>query len=227
MAEETKDRIVEAAQRLFFGRGYETTSIAEIIKAVDIAKGTFYHHFGSKVELLDEIVARFTRELLGAVEPIVDDPELTAVEKLRAFFVRGFAWKVADADRFYALLRAIYAEENLLFRMKVTERTISIVSPLLSAMVRQGVEEGSFDTPIPDRAGELALRLSTALSGRSAALFLELREDPSAADRIDALSRDIEYAMERLIGAPSGTITILDRDDLYRLAGKTHAASKE
>lgn len=227
MAEETRDRIVDAAQRLFFSRGYESTSIAEIIKAVDIAKGTFYHHFGSKVELLDEIVVRFTREVLAAVEPIVDDPELTAVEKLRAFFVRGFAWKIADAKRFYGLLRAIYADDNILFRLKVTERTISIVSPFLATMVRQGVQEGAFDTPIPDRAGELALRLSTALSQKSAALFLELLKNPSAADRIDALSRDIEYAMERLIGAPSGTITILDRDDLYQLAQNTGVASKE
>lgn len=225
MAEETKDRILSAAQRLFFSKGYESTSVAEIIAAVEIAKGTFYHHFGSKVELLDEIVARFTREVLAAVEPVVENPELSAEEKLRTFFVRGFAWKVADADRFYGLLRAIYADDNLLFRRKVTERTVSIVSPLLAAMVRQGVEEGAFDTPIPDRAGELALRLATALSEQSAALFLELLEDPTAAERIDALSRDIEYAMERLIGARSGTITILNRDDLYQLAGSV--ANKE
>jgi AcrR family transcriptional regulator len=225
MAEETRDRIVAEAQRLFFSGGYESTSVAQIINAVDIAKGTFYHHFGSKVELLDEIVARFTEEVLGVVKPIVDDPQLSATEKLRAFFVSGFAWKVADADRFYGLLRAIYADDNLLFRRKVTERTISIVSPLLAVMVRQGVEEGDFDTPIPDRAGELALRLATALSEQSAALFLELLKDPAAADRIDALSRDIEYAMERLIGAPAGTITVLNREDLYKLAGSV--ASKE
>lgn len=227
MAEETKDRIVQAAQHLFFGRGYASTSIAEIINAVEIAKGTFYHHFSSKEELLDEIVARLTKEVLTAVMPIVDNSELSAVEKIREFFVRGFAWKVADAERFYALLKAVYADENLLFRRKVTEQTIMLVSPILARMVRQGVDEGTFDTPIPDRAGELALRLSTALSEQSATLFLELLEDPSAAGRIDALSNDIEYAVERLIGAPNGTITILDREDLYRLAGRVTAGNKE
>ncbi len=227
MAEETKERILDAAQHLFFGRGYAATSIAEIIRTVDIAKGTFYHHFSSKEELLDEIVIRFTEEVLAAVMPIVEDPEMGAVEKLREFFVRGFAWKIADADRFYGLLRAIYSDENLLFRRKVTERTILLVSPILATMVRQGVEEGVFDTPIPDRAGELALRLATALSEQSASLFLELLDDPSAADSIAELSDDIEYAVERLIGAPDGTITILNREDLYRLADSTTVTQKE
>ncbi len=227
MAEETKDRILDAAQHLFFGYGYATTSIAEIIRAVGIAKGTFYHHFSSKEELLDEIVNRFTDEVLAAVMPIVEDPKKGADEKLREFFVRGFAWKIADVDRFYGLLRAIYSDENLLFRRKVTERTILLVTPILTRMVRQGVEEGVFDTPIPDRAGELALRLSTALSEQSASLFLELLEDPSAADRIAELSGDIEYAVERLIGAPEGTISILDREDLYRLAESTAVMRKE
>jgi AcrR family transcriptional regulator len=227
MAEETKDRILDAAQQLFFGRGYASTSVAEIIRAVDIAKGTFYHHFSSKEELLDEIVFRFTDEVLAAVMPIVNDPKMRADEKLGEFFVRGFAWKIADVDRFYGLLRAIYSDENLLFRRKVTERTTLLVSPILATMVRQGVEEGVFETPIPDRAGELALRLATALTEQSASLFLELLDDPSAADRIAELSSDIEYAVERLIGAPEGTISILNRADLYRLAESTAAARKE
>ena len=223
MKEETKDRIVDTAQALFFSRGYASTSIAEIISLVDIAKGTFYHHFSSKGELLDEIVRRFTEDILAALQPILDDPELNAEEKLRRYLVQGFAWKVADTERFFTLLNVLYTDENLLLRKKMTQRSIAIVAPILGRIVRQGVEEGIFDTPIPERAGELALRLSTALGDDAANLFARLPEDPGVVVEIDRVFAELEYGMERLIGAPEGTITMLNRDDLRAVVGAVSA----
>lgn len=217
MAEETKDRIVETAQHLFFTAGYQRTSVAQIIGAVEIAKGTFYHHFQSKTELLDEIVLRFTRDVLAALEPILEDRSLNALEKLRRYLVRGFAWKVHDRERFFALLNALYTDDNLLLRKKMAERSIRMVAPILARIVRQGVEEGVFDTPIPDRAGELALRLSNALGEEAAWLFRRLPREPEVVREIDAVFADVEYGMERLIGAPAGTIIMVDRSDLYAL----------
>ncbi|MFW6215362.1 MAG: TetR/AcrR family transcriptional regulator [Alkalispirochaetaceae bacterium] len=217
---ETKDRIVEAAQGLFFTQGYEGTSVAEIIKAVAIAKGTFYHHFGSKSDLLDEIVHRFTRDMLSALEPILEDTSLSALEKLRLYLVRGFSWKVQDRERFYMLLNALYTDENLLLRKKMSDRSVRIMSPILARIVNQGVREGVFETPIPDRAGELALRLANALGEEAAELFRRLPDEPEAVSRIDAIFAEVEYGMERLIGAPPGTILMVDRGDLYAMAGR-------
>lgn len=217
MAEETRDRIVETAQQLFFRRGYEKTSIAEIIESVDIAKGTFYHHFRSKTELLDEIVHRFTAEILAALDPILNDPELDALEKLRRYLVRAFAWKVHDRERFFLLLHALYTDENLLLRKKMSDRSIAVSAPLLAKIIRQGVDEGLFDTPIPERAGELALRLATAVADEAATEFFRLPEDSTVLPRIESIFEDLEYGMERLIGAPAGTISMFNRSDLYSL----------
>lgn len=217
MAEETRDRIVETSQHLFFTQGYERTSIAEIIDAVDIAKGTFYHHFRSKSELLDEIVRRFTSDIVAALDPILRDPELNAVDKLREYLVQGFAWKVHDRERFFLLLHSLYTDENLLLRKKMSERSIAISAPLLAEIIRQGVNEGAFDTPIPERAGELALRLATAVADEAATLFFRLPEDPSVVPEIETVFEDLEYGMERLIGAPAGTVSMFDRKDLYSL----------
>ena len=223
MAETTKDRIVEKAQELFFTQGYDSTPVEQIIRSVDIAKGTFYHHFSCKDALLDEIVRRYVDEGLELLRPVVEDREMNAEQKLSNFMKLGFAWKVDDPRRFFGLLRTLYSEENVLLRLRLTNRSIEAVVVPLPRIVRQGVAEGLFDTPIPERAGELALRLSSSLAECAARLFLELLEDPSAIDKIKALFNDMEYAMERLIGARAGTISMVDRKDMYRLVDAIHS----
>jgi TetR/AcrR family transcriptional repressor of nem operon len=52
----TRDRIVEAADRLFYRRGYEHTSFSDIADVVKISRGNFYFHFKSKDEILDAVI---------------------------------------------------------------------------------------------------------------------------------------------------------------------------
>ena len=97
------------------------------------------------------------------------------------------------------------------------DRAVTRVAPQLAQIVEQGVREGVFDTPIPDRAGELALRFASALSERSAHLLLKLKDRPEVIADIRQLFDDVEYGMERIIGAPDGTISMLDREALQQL----------
>jgi AcrR family transcriptional regulator len=74
----TRDEIVDAANRLFYERGFEPTSFASIAEAVGISRGNFYYHFKTKDEILEAVIqARLasTREMLacwqdGAVSPL-------------------------------------------------------------------------------------------------------------------------------------------------------------
>lgn len=52
----TRDRIVEAADRLFYRQGYEHTSFSDIADAMQISRGNFYYHFKSKDEILDAVI---------------------------------------------------------------------------------------------------------------------------------------------------------------------------
>ncbi|NRQ33071.1 TetR/AcrR family transcriptional regulator [Nonomuraea sp. NN258] len=52
----TRDQIVESADRLFYHRGYEHTSFADIAAAVGLSRGNFYYHFKSKDAILDAVI---------------------------------------------------------------------------------------------------------------------------------------------------------------------------
>ena len=54
--EERKKEILMIARKLFAEKGYDQTSINDILKIIEIAKGTFYYYFTSKEELLEEII---------------------------------------------------------------------------------------------------------------------------------------------------------------------------
>jgi TetR/AcrR family transcriptional regulator, transcriptional repressor for nem operon len=56
-AQTTRDEIVQAADWLFYRKGYERTSFGDIAKAVQISRGNFYYHFKSKDEILDAVIA--------------------------------------------------------------------------------------------------------------------------------------------------------------------------
>jgi AcrR family transcriptional regulator len=62
----TRDRVVEAARDAFGDRGYDATSIAEILDAAGVAKGALYHHFDSKAALFDAVLDQVVQELAQA-----------------------------------------------------------------------------------------------------------------------------------------------------------------
>src|SRR5262245_19468277 len=80
----TRDQIVRAADRLFYQQGYDHTSFAHIADDVQISRGNFYHHFKSKDEILDAVIAHRierTAEMLAQWEAQGTAP----LDRLRAF----------------------------------------------------------------------------------------------------------------------------------------------
>src|SRR5271166_5975585 len=81
-----RNEILDAAQRLVFTKGYERMSIQDILDALEISKGAFYHYFDSKAALLEASIERGQDELDKVFHAIVDDSSLSALDKFRRFF---------------------------------------------------------------------------------------------------------------------------------------------
>ena len=81
-----RNEIIDAAQRLVYTKGYDLMSIQDILNELKISKGAFYHYFDSKGNLLEALIDRMREEALPVVLPIVNDPDLSALEKLHRFF---------------------------------------------------------------------------------------------------------------------------------------------
>ena len=84
--QERKNELLDIAQALFYKNGYENTSIANVIDAVNIAKGTFYHYFKSKSELLDQIIDRIATNITNIIDKVLEQPEENAMVELNNMF---------------------------------------------------------------------------------------------------------------------------------------------
>ena len=208
--DERRSEILDVAQELFYTKGYEKTSIKDIIDGVGIAKGTFYHYFSSKIQLLDELVERMLVQTVQMVAPIVNDETLDALEKFHLFFGTIENWKIENKVFLKELLQVFYDDDNALLRHKLKTTSIAATIPPLSKIIWQGIEEGIFDTAYPDEIGESIFLIGQSLAEQLAFLLMtEGNNDTTllAVERKVAVTND---SLERLLGAPSGSVTIFD-----------------
>lgn len=80
----TRQHIVESADRLFYERGFEGTSFADIAAVVGLSRGNFYYHFKTKDEILEAVIAHRiskTRAMLNSWEVEANNP----ADRIRSF----------------------------------------------------------------------------------------------------------------------------------------------
>lgn len=209
-----RSEILDAAQQLFYTRGYEQTSIQDIIDQVGIAKGTFYHYFGSKVDLLDELIARLVDQSMVFITAVARDDQLDARQKLIQMFARVGSWKAQSKDFLLDILRPYYSDDNAVLRQKMLALGVSRMAPIFTQIIRQGIAEGQFETDHPDGLAEVILAILTAWSDNLAVMILQKPENGNLWPIVRQKALVSQYAIERVLGAAPGSLPIIDLDSL-------------
>lgn len=86
--EKTIEKILEVSLTLFNEKGYEKTTIQDIVNALGMSKGAIYHHFHSKAEILKELGNRYAHTD-ARVCHLVDNKELSGLDKLKEFLYQS------------------------------------------------------------------------------------------------------------------------------------------
>ena len=210
--ERKRNAILDVAQRCIVSSGYEQMSIQDILVELKISKGAFYHYFGSKQELLEVLVERMLSEAEGLLRPLMQDAQLTALEKLQRFFASLINWKSTQQGVVRALLRAWYADENALVRQKVRTSTLQRLAPLLTIAIRQGQQEGIVSTDYPDEVGEVALSLGMDLGDALGRMLLASEGSVDNMQRFGHTLAMYVNAMERVLGVRAGSLQVISMD---------------
>src|SRR5262245_32935057 len=112
-AEERRTEILDAAQDLFLSRGYDTTTVNDLLTAVGISKGAFYHHFSAKEDVLQALVWRMAEQALAALSPVIDRDDLGPLEKLKDLFTEGQRFRKEHATALRPLIEVLFRDENV------------------------------------------------------------------------------------------------------------------
>jgi AcrR family transcriptional regulator len=209
-----RNAILDAAQQLIYTKGYEQMSIQDILTALQISKGAFYHYFSSKQAVLDGMVERTAEQAVQALQPIVQDPTLTAIEKLNHYTAAAAQWKASQKSFLVALLRIWYDDHNAIFRQKQQAASLARAMPLVAGIIQQGVAEGVFVSAYPEQTGEILVNLLVGLGDAWARTILADPPLPDAVPRLERLVAAYTDATERLLGMPAGTLTLMDQPSI-------------
>ena len=215
-----KKELIEAAGQLFFTKGYETTSVADIIDAVGVAKGTFYHYFKSKEELLNELATDRIKENLKRIMPLVENDSLSALEKLRLLFSLSAEIKLENIHETKMLMTALLKEENILLRHKILEVRIRLVAPMLTRIVKQGISEGVFESPYPDDISRIIMRIAGTFQDETRELLCDMDTERFNPDAFMEKIKMFDHLIERMLNAPNGSISIAKHEYITALYEK-------
>ncbi len=208
-ADARQTEILDTAQMLFYTKGYDKTAVRDIIDEIGIAKGTFYHHFNSKEELLDALIVRLLDQSLLILEPILADDQLTALEKLHCFFNQVGNLKMENEALIRTLLPIWYADSNVIMRKKMKQNSLDMFSPLYHQIIQQGIEEEVFSVEYPEEMGGIVFQ-TMYFMGETLAKLLINAEDNLPWAMVQHKIVAYNSALESLLNAPSGSIQLFD-----------------
>jgi AcrR family transcriptional regulator len=141
---DTKQKIIEAAERLIAEQGYAATSLRQIIGEAGVNLASVHYHFGSKEELLDELVARKVNPVnakrLEMLERAVADaaPGTPPVEKILEAFMAPMAEAASRSPQFVKVMGRIMAEG---LRESIAAKHFKPISGRFFAEIRKAVPE--------------------------------------------------------------------------------------
>ncbi|MBS3787082.1 TetR/AcrR family transcriptional regulator [Candidatus Bipolaricaulota bacterium] len=210
-----KDKLLEAASDLFLEKGYRDTSVNSIVESIGVSKGTFYYYFDSKVEVLDGLVDKFGEPIYEKIDGIIEKNSLNAIEKLNRIFSTSSRLKLNNKEDLRKIFHLMYRPENLRLRDKIQKQSVERSAPKVAKVLKQGIEEGTLDTELPEEASRLILHMGTNLQEEMSELLLDDEAKVEAKIFISKY-RAYENAIERVVGAPVGSIELMEEADLKR-----------
>ena len=196
--EKRKKELLKIAYDMFITQGYENTSVDEIIEKAQIAKGTYYYHFQSKEQMLEEVIDMMIASETEMAEQVIG-MDIPVPQKIVMIIT---SVKPTEAEQ--PIKNALFQPDNVLMHHKVRKKLINVITPILSEVIKEGVNEGIFECDnIPERV-KMLLILSDgtfnegAFSEQDISVFIDMTE--------------------KLLGAEKGTMgfiyDLIDKSDM-------------
>jgi AcrR family transcriptional regulator len=205
-----RGELIDCAQRLFLERGYERTTINDVIAATGLSKGAFYHYFASKEDLLEAIAQRFAGQSLGFVDTLQAEPGRGALASLNLMLAVGREWKLEHMRELRAMFTTLLKPENAVLYQRIVAAVFAVLTPALAAIIERGRGEGVFAAGDPRVSAEVLLQLANGRRPVIIDALAKAETDPDAAlAMVVGRVRAEEGVIDRILGLPAGSVRLI------------------
>jgi AcrR family transcriptional regulator len=209
-----RNEILDFASSLIYSKGYEQMTTQNILDGLHISRGGLYHYFASKEIMIEALVNRTGKAAVEAFLPILQDPDLSALQKFRRYFEASVTWKNVEKELIIGLLRTWYSDGNTLIRHKMSSESLKQTPLILEPIIRQGIQEKAFTTHFPVQAAQFITGLALTFSDNVIDLMLSSLNDQATRQELETTLGAYFDAyfdtIERILGAPTGSLKVFD-----------------
>ena len=147
----TVEKILEVSQRLFLTKGYDNTTIQDIVDELGgLTRGAIYHHFKSKEEIMDALTNKMFREK-NPFDTVKNQKDLNGLQKMKM----AMSLNQSDKERVNLSLQAIPILKNPRILAGIIESNRQVLSPFWLELLTEGIKDGSIHTDYARELSEL------------------------------------------------------------------------
>ena len=149
--EETVEKILDVSLKLFLEKGYENTTVLDIVDHLGgLTRGAFYHHFKSKEEVMSVLSERLFYEN-NPFEKVKRNQDLNGLQKLKKIIEDS----MEDTAYRKISIESIPLLDNPKFLAEQIESNRDIVMPAFKELIEEGIQDGSIHTDYPKQTAEI------------------------------------------------------------------------
>ena len=198
--ERRKQDLLNIAYRMFIEKGYENTSVDDIIIEAGIAKGTYYYYFESKEATLEAVIEMMIEKAENIAKAALMNP--VPIPQKLASVVYAFQ---PNKDEI-VITDVLERKENIVMHDKIGKKIVEVAVPILSDIVREGIAQGIFAcTNVEERVKMLLIMRQNmfdygAYSNKDIEVYVDM--------------------LEKSLGAKEGTMSFISE---FLLEGQVHS----
>lgn len=218
-----RSSILETAERLFFDKGYEQTSIQDILDMLSMSKGGFYHHFASKEAILSEICENRVVASLSQMKWELFGEQRGAVAKLNLILRKVNLFERENTAFVALLLKVGYVDGDVRIRDRIRSVVTAQLAPHLNDVIAEGIKSGELFARSPGQIGAIVLGMVADTDDCACRILAKNADSPECVIEIAERLNACRDAVETLLSAPFGSIELFNPSELvmrYRDAAK-------
>lgn len=211
-ADARREQILDCAQTLFFTKGFEATTVQDLMLAAGVSKGGFYHHFAAKEDVLEGVSQRLANVSVQLIMEVMAVPGLTAFERLNQSLRAMRQFKSENAEGILAAFATLLRPENMTLYTRINQVNVEAVLPLFAEIIAAGRKDGSFDVPDAHLAAQAILALGR-MSHDAVAAAVASKGTGNGRAANAALNAALDWQgvmIDRILGLPDGSVQYVD-----------------
>ena len=191
------NEILDAAEMLFYDRGYHQTMISDIVKKIGAAQGTFYYYFSSKEGIVEALINRHLTKFLSEIEAVTCSADISVPNKIEVM-----AKIMLDTIQYRQglLLEFLYNDQYLHLMDKLFRQAKKLLTPYLLSIIEEGKRNRIFIVPYPKASSNAILAIIQC--------YVEALYEKESTEALQDQRVLAKHLIENSLGMPEGSLHI-------------------